>query len=572
MPTLDELLVRIDASTELLRREMAKGTGEVTKFERRTGRSLDKIDSRFSKLGKGIKTALGVFGVGASVVGLTAFAKSAIAAGDSIDKASKVAGVAAETIQELRFAFGQLAGTTDKEVDESLRRFNRRMGLAIQGTGEAKVAFKELGLQFRDTNGALRSTDAVLEDALKGLADIQSASVRAARASQLFGEDVGPRLSAAVGEGIEAMDAFRQATPGVLSSDQVAKAAALTDAFAAMARTVGGTLKGAFIDATYAVGDFFDLVEKGEELERLTSRLASVRKDISELEGKGGFTAGPLSRRREEERAILADISALKKRQQSVLEEIDPAPFIQRAANQNAGRQRAREITNRISGSLGSVSGTTSNDLSTISAAGYVQRGTDRGTALGQVRAQAREIAQSIGSISDESEVTVSKISEQWEDLGRSMNVSIKSSLVDAFLGIEADWGNMIKRMLAELAVSNLLNFAGGALGGGFGSFLTGLTGRAAGGPVTAGRPYLVNENTPRSEVFVPNASGRILTASQASRMGSGVTIQNNVDARGATDPAAVEVAVERAVARAVSISSENTKAAFKAFNRPGMA
>ncbi len=39
---------------------------------------------------------------------------------------------------------------------------------------------------------------------------------------------------------------------------------------------------------------------------------------------------------------------------------------------------------------------------------------------------------------------------------------------------------------------------------------------RALGGPVAAGRPYLVNENTPRSEIFVPSTSGGILNVSQA--------------------------------------------------------
>ena len=39
---------------------------------------------------------------------------------------------------------------------------------------------------------------------------------------------------------------------------------------------------------------------------------------------------------------------------------------------------------------------------------------------------------------------------------------------------------------------------------------------RASGGPVAAGRPYLVNENTPRSEIFVPSTSGGILNVSQA--------------------------------------------------------
>lgn len=39
---------------------------------------------------------------------------------------------------------------------------------------------------------------------------------------------------------------------------------------------------------------------------------------------------------------------------------------------------------------------------------------------------------------------------------------------------------------------------------------------RAFGGPVIAGLPYLVNENTPRSEIFVPSMSGGILNVAQA--------------------------------------------------------
>jgi hypothetical protein len=39
---------------------------------------------------------------------------------------------------------------------------------------------------------------------------------------------------------------------------------------------------------------------------------------------------------------------------------------------------------------------------------------------------------------------------------------------------------------------------------------------RARGGPVGGGLPYLVNEDTPRSEIFVPSRSGGILNVSQA--------------------------------------------------------
>jgi hypothetical protein len=54
----------------------------------------------------------------------------------------------------------------------------------------------------------------------------------------------------------------------------------------------------------------------------------------------------------------------------------------------------------------------------------------------------------------------------------------------------------------------------GGGLFGVLGGLLSGA--RAGGGPVNEGAAYLVNENTPRAEVFVPSQSGGVLNVPQA--------------------------------------------------------
>lgn len=68
--------------------------------------------------------------------------------------------------------------------------------------------------------------------------------------------------------------------------------------------------------------------------------------------------------------------------------------------------------------------------------------------------------------------------------------------------------------------------------------------GRAIGGPVQAGQPYMVGERGP--EMFVPARSGSIVPNNA---LGGGMTI--NVDARGASDPAAVRAQVEMGIAQA---------------------
>lgn len=91
---------------------------------------------------------------------------------------------------------------------------------------------------------------------------------------------------------------------------------------------------------------------------------------------------------------------------------------------------------------------------------------------------------------------------------------------------------------------------SGSDSGGGFGGFIASLLGgqRAAGGPVEAGKTYLVGERGPELATFGSNAT--ITPNDMLSSLG-GDTHHWNIDARGSNDPAAVEAAVQRGIERA---------------------
>lgn len=77
----------------------------------------------------------------------------------------------------------------------------------------------------------------------------------------------------------------------------------------------------------------------------------------------------------------------------------------------------------------------------------------------------------------------------------------------------------VVAGLLLEIAKVQFRNFLTGLSGGGgFFGFLGGLLTpkRAYGGPAAAGVPYLVNEQTPNSEMFVPSRSGGVLNVPQA--------------------------------------------------------
>ena len=84
---------------------------------------------------------------------------------------------------------------------------------------------------------------------------------------------------------------------------------------------------------------------------------------------------------------------------------------------------------------------------------------------------------------------------------------------------------------------------AGDAMSSIGGSLMTSLAGFASGGPIPSNMPAIVGENGP--EIFMPHSSGRIIPNDKA--FGGGDT-HIHVDARGSTDPAAVEASVHRAM------------------------
>jgi phage-related minor tail protein len=98
------------------------------------------------------------------------------------------------------------------------------------------------------------------------------------------------------------------------------------------------------------------------------------------------------------------------------------------------------------------------------------------------------------------------------------------------------------------LASIGLGGGGGTSLAGGLLSGLLGLPGRATGGPVSAGRPYLVGERGP--ELFVPSGFGRVEPRGSAPG-GRDVRVSISINGGGQSAPAALH-ASSRQVARAV--------------------
>ncbi len=146
------------------------------------------------------------------------------------------------------------------------------------------------------------------------------------------------------------------------------------------------------------------------------------------------------------------------------------------------------------------------------------------------------------------------------ERAGTGLQRALGRALSDGKLGFD-DLKRIAVSALADITQQalrlDLSALFGGRGGGGFGGLigsLFGLPGRAAGGPVTGGRAYMVGERGP--ELFVPTAAGRV-EAGGLGGPGSGraVTINVNVAVPRDASPAVMQQTgnqVARAVARAL--------------------
>jgi hypothetical protein len=114
------------------------------------------------------------------------------------------------------------------------------------------------------------------------------------------------------------------------------------------------------------------------------------------------------------------------------------------------------------------------------------------------------------------------------QNLGTALINSIKAAAAQAI-------SSGLFRLLTGDGTAGSPGIIGGLLSGIFGGF------RADGGPIQGGKAYMVGERGP--EMIVPGGSGTVIPNN---RLAGGSTI--NVDARGATDPGAVQQAVIRGV------------------------
>lgn len=124
-----------------LRVNVTANTAQFSSGMRTAGSTV----SRFSGVVKSATSILGGFGGALSIAGLGMMVRGQLAAVDATAKFASRLGMATGKLQELHHA-ATLTGVSTGTLDMAMQRMTRRVNEAAAGTGEAKAAIKELGL------------------------------------------------------------------------------------------------------------------------------------------------------------------------------------------------------------------------------------------------------------------------------------------------------------------------------------------------------------------------------------------------------------------------------------------
>lgn len=252
-----------NAEAELARLEntVAENNEKMQESEKETGNLGDITEKLAQKFGislpDGMKKSLngmgaldaqsialagGLAGVTTAIVNvekaLISMTREAASAADDIATMSSVTGVSTETLQ----AFAYSAELTDVSVDriaDSLKYTTKSMAEAATGTGEAYEAYRQLGVAITDSNGNLRSAEAVFYDTIDALGKMENGTERDATAMKLMSKSA-QELNPLISAGSEALKGYAkeaQSTGYILDDKLIGALLESDDAFQRLQKT-----------------------------------------------------------------------------------------------------------------------------------------------------------------------------------------------------------------------------------------------------------------------------------------------------------------------------------------------
>ena len=485
--------------------------------------AVDKTRSGLASVTRGLRSVTGaVFSMRTAIAslvgvgGLGLVVKQSLSATDALAKTASKIGTTTEQLSRLQFA-ASISGISIEQTNMALQRLVRRTAEAAEGTGEAQGALRELGIDASAVaNIDLDTYMLELADAFK---NVESESQRLRLAFKLFDSE-GAAFVNVLNQGSGALDELfgeAQALGLVMRANVARSVEDANDAFTKLGflfrglrDQIVGALAPALEAAVTRLTEFLQgLGDNGIEVwARTTSKLVLetfagfVRGIGKTLEGLYRFANG-----------LITVINVIGSFSDSFvpLEQIalKVPEYFGDAADEI---QRFAENIGKLPESLGQTNEAGARTLSVFE---KIEN------AIGAVVEQVPSLEQSFrGVVSG----AMGQFTQAFTD-----GVTGAKNFADAVKDMARSVINSLIKMLVQYYITKPLFDAIAGFIGGVGGAPTGGAappGRAVGGPVSAGRPYMVGENGP--ELFIPSSGGQVQPNGRIG--GGGVTVNQNIN------------------------------------------
>lgn len=209
-----EILITANNQTEQAFRSIKSQFSDLT-------RNIDGISGKF----QGLTGIFAAFGATLSVGAFASWVKGAIDAADEMGKMAQKVGVTVESLSALTYA-GSLADVSTEQLSVGLKQLSKNMLAAAEGSKAQVAAFKALGVETRNTDGTLRSTDDVFSDIADRFSELDDGALKTAISMKIFGKS-GGELIPLLNEGKEGLQEMKDEAErlGLVMSEDTAKAA-----------------------------------------------------------------------------------------------------------------------------------------------------------------------------------------------------------------------------------------------------------------------------------------------------------------------------------------------------------
>ena len=511
--------------------ELAANSAKMVSELKKTNR---KIDSFAKKAKKSINVMKAAFLATAAAMTFK-FAKGALDAGDEIQKLSIRLGATTEALSQFQHV-ANLSGVTFRTFVMGLQRSTRRISEAAAGTGEAKKALEELGLSAKELN-KLRP-EQQFEVLAEALSQVENQADKV-RLSMKFFDSEGVALLQTMENGAEGIREMRKEADKLgltLSRDNVDAMADANDALTRLSasgvqlRNVLATSLGPAIASianwlSVNLPNAIEVTRKGiviylevfgRAVEKMFTFQSTVLKVFGHLPGfvgeKFNLAAGAIENF---EQKIQDSISAMQ-------QNIAPSPVEKFQSDVEGAALSLDDFSNTY-------------EVWTKSMDDYFDTLSKTMSKVGESSTKTKDDFDQMSVFADQA--------------ARNMQSTFADFLFDPFEdglgGMLKSFGETMRRMAAEMLASRVFQAVGSSLAGsgnatlaGMGNFFAPSGARANGGPVSAGKSFLVGERGP--ELFIPGVSGNI--AANDKLGGQSVVISQHFDFRNAQKGAASEL------------------------------